>query len=122
MFLFSLQLLSETFPIERRISRDIHRNIETYSNSGQILMKLEFSQQIYRKNAQLSSLIKICPVGSELSNADKQTDTTKLIVAFRIFAKAPKNRSQFRTSRNKCSHLFEESIYYSVQYIVYYFA
>ena len=30
------------------------------------------------------------PVGTELSHADRQTDTKKLIVAFRIYATAPK--------------------------------
>jgi hypothetical protein len=30
-------------------------------------------------------------VGAELFHADKQTDMTKLIVAFRNFANAPKN-------------------------------
>jgi hypothetical protein len=33
--------------------------------------------------------MKIPPVGAELVYADGQTDTTKLIVAFRSFAKAP---------------------------------
>jgi len=39
--------------------------------------------------------MKMCPVGAELFHADGrtevQTDVTKLIVAFRSFAKAPKN-------------------------------
>ena len=35
--------------------------------------------------------MKIRPVGDELFRADGRTDMTKLIVAFRIFAKAPKN-------------------------------
>ena len=35
--------------------------------------------------------MKIHPVGAELFHADRQTDTTKLTVAFRNFAKAPKN-------------------------------
>jgi len=38
--------------------------------------------------------MKICPVGAELLHADgptdRQTDITKLIVAFRNFAKMPK--------------------------------
>jgi hypothetical protein len=36
-------------------------------------MKLELSQQIFEKT-QMSSLIKIRPVGAELSHADGQTD------------------------------------------------
>ena len=42
------------------------------------------------KKAQVSNFIKIRPVGTELFHADGQTDMTKLIVAFRNFAKAPK--------------------------------
>ena len=54
-------------------------------------MKLEFSRQIFEKKAQISSLMKINSVGAELFHADGQTDTTKLIVAFRNCAKEPKN-------------------------------
>jgi hypothetical protein len=35
--------------------------------------------------------MKIRPVGAELIHADGRTDMTKLTVAFRHFAKAPKN-------------------------------
>ena len=35
--------------------------------------------------------MKIRPVGAELFDADRRTDMTKLTVAFRNFAKAPKN-------------------------------
>jgi hypothetical protein len=35
--------------------------------------------------------MKIRPVEAELFRADRQTDMTKLIVAFRNFANAPKN-------------------------------
>jgi hypothetical protein len=35
--------------------------------------------------------MKIRPVGAELFHADRRTDMTKLIVAFRNFANAPKN-------------------------------
>ena len=54
-------------------------------------MKLEFSRQIFEKKAQISSLIKIHPVGAELFHADGQTDMTKLTVAFCNLANAPKN-------------------------------
>jgi hypothetical protein len=33
--------------------------------------------------------MKILPVGAELFHVDRQTDTTKLTVAFHNFAKAP---------------------------------
>jgi len=35
--------------------------------------------------------MKIRPVGAELFYADRRTDMSKLIVAFRNFVKAPKN-------------------------------
>jgi len=37
--------------------------------------------------------VKIGPVGTELLHADVHTDMTKLIVAFRNFANAPKKRT-----------------------------
>jgi hypothetical protein len=39
----------------------------------------------------MSNFTQIRPVGAELFHADRQTDMTKLIVAPRNFAKAPKN-------------------------------
>jgi len=36
----------------------------------------------------------IRPVGAELSHADRRTDMTRLIVAFRNFANAPKNKAR----------------------------
>jgi hypothetical protein len=39
--------------------------------------------------------MKIRPVGAELFNADRRTDMTKLIVAFRNFANAPKSRTSY---------------------------
>ena len=35
--------------------------------------------------------MKICPVGAELFHADRQTDMTNILVAFRNFANAPKH-------------------------------
>jgi hypothetical protein len=62
-------------------------------------MKLGFSRHIFEKKAQISSFIKIRQVEAELFHVDGsthrqmdgRTDMTKLIVAFRNFAKAPKN-------------------------------
>jgi hypothetical protein len=42
--------------------------------------------------------MKIRPVGDELFHADGRTDMTKLIVAFRNFAKARINVSKFASS------------------------
>jgi hypothetical protein len=64
-------------------------------------MKLEFSRQIFEK-AQISSFIKILPMGAELLDADRKTDMTKLTVAFRNFANVP-NKEKFRfMSRQVC--------------------
>jgi hypothetical protein len=59
-------------------------------------MKLEFSQQIFKKISNIRSH-QFRPVGSELFHADGQTDgwrkhLTKLIVAFRNFANASENQ------------------------------
>ena len=45
----------------------------------------------FSKKPQISRLIKIRPAGAELFHAEGQTEMTKLIVAFRNFASAPKN-------------------------------
>ena len=53
------------------------------------LNEIQFSQHIF-KNVQISNFVKIRSVGAELFHADgrtdRQTDMTKLIVTFRIFA------------------------------------
>ena len=54
-------------------------------------MKLEVSLQIFEKELKISNFFKIRLVGAEFFHADGQTDMTKLIVAFRNFARAPKN-------------------------------
>jgi len=59
-----------------------------------IIVKLELSGY-FRKNTQISNLINIRPEGAELLHVDRRTDrwtdTTKLKVAFRNFAKAHNN-------------------------------
>jgi hypothetical protein len=92
VFWFSLQLLSRTFLILRTIQRDIVTNLRKYSfqvprYSCQILMKLEFSGQIFEKCSDIkfhenpSSGSRVVPCG--------RTETTRLIVVFRNFANAP---------------------------------
>jgi hypothetical protein len=51
--------------------------------SCRILMKTEFSEQIFEK-VQIPNLMKVCPVGAELFHAGGRTDM-KRIVAFRSF-------------------------------------
>ena len=41
------------------------------------------------KKSQISSFMKIRPVGAELFHADRRTDMTKLTITFRNFANAP---------------------------------
>ena len=59
----------------------------------------------FSKKSQISGFIKIRPVGAELFHADRQTDMTKLIVAFRNFANAPKKA--IHTPLLKLLHLLE---------------
>jgi hypothetical protein len=53
-----------------------------------ILMKLQFSRQIF-ENAQILNFMIIRPVGAELFHTDRRTDMTQLTVAFPNFANAP---------------------------------
>jgi hypothetical protein len=46
---------------------------------------------IFSKNAQVPNFMKVCSVGAESFLADGRTDMTKVIVAFRNFADAPRN-------------------------------
>jgi len=52
-----------------------------------------FSTDFRKKYTQISNFIKIRPVGAELFHVDGRTDMTKLIVAFRNFANAPKKKN-----------------------------
>ena len=60
-------------------------------------MKVEIYQQSFEKysstkfNKNPSSGSRVVPCGQTDGRRDKQTDMTKLIVAFRSFANAPKN-------------------------------
>ena len=48
--------------------------------------------------------MKICPVGVELFHAntqtERQTDMTKLIIAFRNFGRPPKTRQKYRINQS----------------------
>jgi hypothetical protein len=56
--------------------------------NGTLIFSIDF-----RKNIQISTIVKIRSVGAELFHPDGRTDMTKLIVAFRSFANEPKNVS-----------------------------
>ena len=70
-----------------------------------ILMKLEFSQQIFEKYSNIkfrknpSSGSRVVPCGQMDGRTDRQTGITKTIVAFRNFANAPKKYSFLFTSK-----------------------
>ena len=101
VFRVSLQLLSDTFFILRIIERDMIKNV-CWSLYKYPLFLLDFNETSFflgkfYKNIQILSSMKICPVEAELFHFDGRaeteelgTDTTKLIVAFRNFANAPK--------------------------------
>jgi hypothetical protein len=88
--------LSETFLIIRRNKRDIIINVHRYSCkiSATLVgfhLNLNFLDR-FSKNNQIPNFMEICQVEAELFHEDRQRDTlTKLIDAFRKFAKRPKN-------------------------------
>jgi hypothetical protein len=58
-------------------------------------MRLEILSTDFRnilKKYSNISVMKVRPVGAELFHVDRQTDVTKLIVAFRNFANVPKKQ------------------------------
>jgi hypothetical protein len=82
------------------------------SHFCRILIKFEYSRTDFRKKAQISSFIKIRPMGAKLFHTDKRTDMTKLTVAFRNFANAPKNSlysltmsNQYRRNAQVCGEM-----------------
>ena len=76
-----------------------------YCYNWQTLIKLEFSQQIF-KNSQISNLIKeICPLGAEFY-ADGRTDRhDKANSSFLQFAKVPNNAPPLHRAIQDCSLL-----------------
>jgi hypothetical protein len=66
-------------------------------------MKLEFSRYIFEKNTAKLHFVTNRPVEADLFHADRrserQTDMTKLTVAFRNFANTPKNETLVRNLR-----------------------
>ena len=94
---------ASTLPLDHR-SRHSKNNRASYGKkkcpvvflqstrySCQIIMEPRLSWQIFQKYI-LSNFLKVRSMGAELFLADGQTDMTKtLIVAFRNFAKAPRN-------------------------------
>jgi hypothetical protein len=95
------KLLSKTFSFCEELSELLSQcaSVSVYSTRHycQILTKFEFSRQIFKKNAQISNFMKICPVVTEMLHVEGQsdrrtdgpTDVTKLIFVFLNFANAP---------------------------------
>jgi hypothetical protein len=68
-------------------------------------MKLAFSPTDLKKKSQISSFIKICPVGDQLFHTDGWTDRQthmKLILAFHNFVNVPKKRGRVSKTDGKC--------------------
>jgi len=68
-----------------------------------------FSTDFSKKKIQISILMKIRPVAAELFHADGQTDTTKIIVAFRYLSTCLKMEmlcGQTTTKQEELSVLF----------------
>jgi hypothetical protein len=90
VFWLSLQFLSETFLILRRIQRDIKMYKGLHVKDPLFLSDVNetwiFSTD-FRKILKYQTSWKFV----QSMRTDRQTDMTKLIVAFRNFAKAPKN-------------------------------
>jgi hypothetical protein len=116
---FSLQLLFGTFLILRRIQRDVVINVKASSCKVPVILvwlwcKFNFLDR-FSKKAQISNFIKIRPVGAELFHADRQRDgrtgMSKLIVAFRNFANAPKTLLVSPRCHGRRHGLFEAPAY-----------
>ena len=91
VFWLSLQLLSETFPIVRRIMRDIVINVKSLHIKYQLLLS-DFKTCIFLTDFLKNFNIKFNQYpssGIQLFHANGWTDIAKLIVAFHNFADAP---------------------------------
>jgi hypothetical protein len=87
-------ILSEAFLILRRIQPDIINAYWRSCKETVTLVSFQWNLNVFdrfSKNTQITHFMKIRPVGAELLHTDVRADMKKLLVAFRKFAKAPKN-------------------------------
>jgi hypothetical protein len=92
MFWFYLQILSEKFFILRRLKRHMTQNVYRSSCKVSVILvrfhwKMDFLDR-FSKTIKYQIWLKVCPVSAKFSHADGRTDSTKIIVALRNFAKA----------------------------------
>ena len=116
VFLFSLQLSSETFLILRRTQHNIITNVDRFSHkctrySCHILMKLGFSWHIFKKILKNQILWKF----SQWEwNCSMQTDMTKLTVVFHNVVNTHTNSIYCmgcKWSQNNESHILSIKLY-----------
>jgi len=90
---FVFHILPETFLILRRLQRYISINVYGSSCKVRVILIISYGNfnltDIFSKTLQISSFMKICPVGAEFFHADgrtnERTDTTNLTPLFAIF-------------------------------------
>jgi hypothetical protein len=106
---FYLQIRSKIFLILRRIQRDTTINMHGYSCEISFhLVTVESNFNFvgrFFKNPEISSFIKIRPVGAALFHEDRQTDMTKLRVAYQNFANTPNQDLPHRKQILRDNHL-----------------
>jgi hypothetical protein len=106
MFCFSLHLLSESFLIPGITVWYIRKCTYILIGSCQIWIKCEFLKDIFEKYSNVKFNENTSSGSRDVScgRTDGQSDVTKLIVAFRSFANAPKNVTLVITDNVRNSH------------------
>jgi hypothetical protein len=115
VFWFSLQLLSETFFIVRRIQRDIVRNVQTSSRKVPVILancnKLEFSRQIFEKYSNIkshenqSSFCRVVPCGRPAGQRVGKTDGQTCRRQYMLF-------SILQTRLTRCNSWENKTVYW----------